>query len=273
MSQHESLEAIVVELVRRGLPADYAERTASEFVDHHRDLRDELLANGRSEPEAQTEASQRLGDPSAVINKTVRAYRRRYWCARQPLITFLLAPIPVLFATWFVLANLLWLTVVIATRLGLTSTTDAQAAFTGLPVAIKYVCIVAAFLIVPAAIVYALGKLARRAAVDSRWILVAGCLLGLFAGAFHWQRMTPGSLPKLTDIRSGQIIKQPHHDFSITMGSPLSIRQPNFVGSRPHAFTSFAQPCQLFLPIAMAGAIIYFRQQAARASLRRLDYC
>ena len=40
------LEDIAADLVRRGLPVDYAQRAAAEFADHHRDLVDELQRSG-----------------------------------------------------------------------------------------------------------------------------------------------------------------------------------------------------------------------------------
>src|SRR5262245_40244470 len=119
MNTPESLNGMISELVRRGLPSAYAQRSVAEFADHYRDLVEELQAAGCSEADACAEASRRLGDSHTLIRKTVHAYRRRSWLARWPLVTFLLAPIPALIATWFVCANLLWLFVVIATRLGL----------------------------------------------------------------------------------------------------------------------------------------------------------
>src|SRR5690242_13501922 len=38
MNTPEALNHLVVQLVRRGLPVDYAERAVAEFDDHHRDL-------------------------------------------------------------------------------------------------------------------------------------------------------------------------------------------------------------------------------------------
>src|SRR4051812_19847557 len=100
MNTPESLSDMVSDLIRRGLPVDYSERAAAEFTDHYRDLVEELQASGWSESQASVEASQRLGDPRTLAKKTVREYQRRYLCARWPLITFIVAPIPTILAAW-----------------------------------------------------------------------------------------------------------------------------------------------------------------------------
>jgi hypothetical protein len=106
-STHQRLDSIVAELIRRGLPATYAERAAAELADHHRDLVDELQAAGWTDFHAELEASRRLGDPLSLLKKTVREYQRRYWCGRWPLLTFFLGPIPTLLIVWLVSGLLL----------------------------------------------------------------------------------------------------------------------------------------------------------------------
>ena len=101
-STHEPLEAMVADLIRHGLPADYARRAAAELADHHRDLVEELQASGWTDEHAQSEASRRLGEPHELAKKTVREYQRRYWCGRWPLLTFFLGPIPGLLMVWMI---------------------------------------------------------------------------------------------------------------------------------------------------------------------------
>jgi hypothetical protein len=52
----ELLDGIAAELIRRGLPADYAERAALELAEHHRDLVDELRNAGWTDTHAVLEA-------------------------------------------------------------------------------------------------------------------------------------------------------------------------------------------------------------------------
>src|SRR5262245_24633402 len=112
-STHEPLEDMVAELIRRGLPADYARRAASELADHHRDLVEEMQAAGWTESYALSEASRRLGEPRKLVKNTVREYQNRYWCGRWPLLTFLLGPIPGLLVVWLItgltLAGIGWI--------------------------------------------------------------------------------------------------------------------------------------------------------------------
>ena len=82
MNKPESLSGMVSELIRRGLPAAYAERAVAELVDHRQDLLEELKATGISESQADTETVERLGSPRMLVKKTVREYQRRYWCGR-----------------------------------------------------------------------------------------------------------------------------------------------------------------------------------------------
>jgi hypothetical protein len=113
MSTYEPLDGIVVELIRRGLPAEYAQRAVDELADHHRDLLEELQAAGWTDSHAKQEASRRLGEPHKLAQKTIREYQRRYWCGRWPLITFLLGPIPaylsVLVLSGVMLACVFWI--------------------------------------------------------------------------------------------------------------------------------------------------------------------
>lgn len=95
-----AIEHIAADLVRRGLPIDYAQRAAAELVEHHHDLVAELCHSGFEEQGACAEASRRLGDASTLTQKTVREYQCRYWCGRWPLLTFLLGPVFTLAFAW-----------------------------------------------------------------------------------------------------------------------------------------------------------------------------
>src|SRR5437764_607757 len=64
------------------------------------ELVQELQSTGFSDSQAMTEASHRLGDSRKLAKKTVSEYRRRHWCGRWPLLTFMLAPIPAYIAAY-----------------------------------------------------------------------------------------------------------------------------------------------------------------------------
>ncbi len=101
------LESFAADLVRRGLPVDYAERAGTELADHFGDLAAELIASGLDETAASQEAARRLGPQRMLLKKTVREYQRRQWCGRWPLLTFVIAPIPALCLLWLASAAVL----------------------------------------------------------------------------------------------------------------------------------------------------------------------
>jgi hypothetical protein len=273
MNTPKSLSRMVSDLVRRGLPSEYAQRAAAELVDHHRDLVEELQASGWSESQASTEASRRLGDPQTITKKTVREYQRRFWCARWPLITFLIAPIPTLVAAWFALAYSVYLFILLLSQFGLTTVHDADVAFGSTPVQAKYAVLASVFLVVPAVVMYGFGRLAIRAALSWQWFILAACLLGMFVGACKWERIGPGSRLVMTDWNTGKVVEQPKPDFVLTMWWPINAQQCSWRVMRPFFFSSFVQPCQLLIPFTIAGWFLYRRRQRMHAESLTLDYC
>lgn len=89
---------LYAELVRRGLPADYARRTAEELDDHRADLLADLHAAGAENAEAI--ADEQLGETRKLAKRIASDYQRRSWFGRWPLTSFLLAPPLVLCAVW-----------------------------------------------------------------------------------------------------------------------------------------------------------------------------
>lgn len=107
MNTPSALEGVARQLVQRGLPAGYAAHAAAELVDHYHDLQAQLRATGVGDETASAEALVRLGDSSTLVKNTVREYQRRHWCARWPLLSFVLAPIPALCLFWAAMAAIL----------------------------------------------------------------------------------------------------------------------------------------------------------------------
>ncbi|HEY2838348.1 MAG TPA: hypothetical protein VGJ26_04320 [Pirellulales bacterium] len=263
MNKPEVLNGMVSDLIRRGLPADYATRAAAEFADHHRDLVEELQATGFSESQAQTEASRRLGDTRTLVKKTTRAYQRRYWCARWPLLTFLLAPIPAVVATWYVSAIAVSLVFSLLGILGFVQ--DAEPSVTlpmAAPLTVKYVVLVTFFLVMPSAVTYAFARLAKRAALGWQWIILAAVVMGLFVGNLKWERIGPGSSITMTDRETLRQIPQPRPDFVIM----IPICDPtswSWSGIRRWYTSNAVQSCQLLFPAAVAGMLLLRGRQLA----------
>lgn len=83
---------LFAELVRRGLPAGYARRTAEEIEDHRADLLVDLSSA--------EEADERLGDLGVLARSIARDYRRRSWFGRWPVLSFAVLPPLLLAASW-----------------------------------------------------------------------------------------------------------------------------------------------------------------------------
>lgn len=275
MNTPESLNGLCAKFVRRGLPPDYAQRANAEIADHYSDLMTELQVSGMSASQATTEAEKRLGDERTLVKRTVREYQRRYWCARWPLITFLLAPAPVMIATWFACGWSLWLVVMILSKLGLTPTTDPDTMFIALPVAVKYATLAGTFLVVPAMVTYFYARLAKRAALGWQWVLLVACVLGLFTSAMKWERIGPGSRITMYDRQTMNELEQPPQpDFVLMLGMPIVGESWTWHAFHRWFLASPLQLCQTLVPAAMAAALLFrWRQLALRADRLTVAGC
>jgi hypothetical protein len=257
-------------LIRRGLPAEYAQRAASEIADHYCDLMTELEATGMSAAQATTEAECRLGDEHLLVKKTVREYQRRYWCARWPLITFFLAPIPVLIGAWHAFGLAVLILVTAVCKLGLTPSSDPDAMIDAFPVALKFAMLTSTFFIVPALVIYGYARLAKRAAVGWQWIVLVACVLSLTTSAMKWERIGPGSRITMSDLHTGQeLAHPPQPDFVLMMGLPVFGESWTWPAFQRWFLTSPTHLCQSLLPAALAAALILRWRQLA---IRRESY-
>jgi hypothetical protein len=173
-----ALEHVAADLVRRGLPVDYAQRAATELADHHCDLVAELHANGIDNTSADAEAWRRLGGVQRFVRKSVNEYQRRHWCGRWPLLSFLLGPVFMLAATWIAIGFAFGAIAYIGQFLGLTSDghMDLGELLGG------YGMSIGVTVLVPCLIAAYFWRLARRAAMVAAWPLISCLMLGLLAG-------------------------------------------------------------------------------------------
>ena len=148
---------------------------------------EELCATGLSESHAATEATNRLGDSRTLVKKTVREYQRRYWCARWPLVTFLLAPIPLLLLSWTATMLALICMGWSLEKIGVPGPDAPDGIISwGEWWAGKLVLVSVGFA-APAAAMLALVQLAKRAALDWKWLTVSACVLGFTVGMIRCQ--------------------------------------------------------------------------------------
>jgi hypothetical protein len=267
VNRHEPLDGMISELVRRGLPVEYARRAAAEIDDHRRDLAEELRASGRTDSEIAEQVSQRLGDDRTLIENTVRAHQRRYWCGRWRLTAFLLAPLPAFIAAYIGTAILMTAGVKILSRLGYVETDQLHVALSDVSLSVKYTVLIWLFIVLPAILTYVFVRLANRAALGWRWIALVACVVGFAMGAVRVERVAPDKSFWVTNV-NGRPVPQ-HVDFVIRI--PI---EPNWWSAAAYrqSPTIALNACQLLLPMAIAALVtLRARQLALRNSQAVVD--
>lgn len=239
-----ALDGLLAQLLRRGLPADYAQRAVAELADHHEDLVDELRAAGDSESRAAAEAARRLGEARTLVKKTAREYQRRYWCGRRPLVTFLLGPIPLMILAWLALTLIAFCIIWPLERMGVTANPEVD----GIVSPLEYwsTCVAQSMylLISPALVLLALAWRAKRAAMGSGWVCLSAGILAVFASLF-WIGFAGGAR---TDMPADQGM--------LMLGLPMlwHAKEPLYLA-------------QFLLPLGIAGVLLFrARQLALRAA-------
>jgi hypothetical protein len=114
-----SRDELRYELKRRGLPRAYIERLLSELDDHFVDLLEERNSPMGAARKLQFEEpdthdlQQRLGEPTHLALFAAEQYHARSFWGRHPVVTFLLAPVPLFVASYigfgFALSALIYL--------------------------------------------------------------------------------------------------------------------------------------------------------------------
>ncbi|MFO0948801.1 MAG: hypothetical protein U1D30_23235 [Planctomycetota bacterium] len=95
-----SPDRLARELRRRGLPAEYVERLIEEWQDHVDDLVVSQEGGHGMEAEKICLAHHRVGDEPTLVDTAVKEFRKRTFAGRHPVLTFLLAPIPLTVVAW-----------------------------------------------------------------------------------------------------------------------------------------------------------------------------
>jgi hypothetical protein len=266
MNTPESLSGVVSDLIRRGLPVDYAERAAAEFTDHHRDLVEELQAAGWSDSQASTEASRRLGDLRALTKKTAREYQRRHWCARWPFLTFLLAPIPTVVAAWIATGYSILGVIKVLGLLGCAGVNEHTSDVSSPGVRIfLFSFVVWCLLAVPAIVSLGFARLARRAALHWRWVAITACIVGIGVGTVRFERVAEGKNFRTVYDSAGKPLPKNQYIVSVPLFEPSFWSGRSLFRWYTHGVL---QPFQLLLP-SMVGALVLLRcQQLSRRTMR-----
>jgi len=261
MNTQELHNEFQTELVRRGLPVEYSSGAAAELADHHRDVVEELRANGFDASTAENEAANRLGDRRQLVKKSVREFQRRHWCGRWPLLTFFIGPIPLLILTWVATSAACFLILWPMQRLGIIADHQPDGIISWDERMLVYAFRFWFFFVTPALVTIALGRSTVRAAMNFTWMYFSAILLALFVGSFIFDLNEKGfqvSMP----IDQGLLI----------LGLPL------FEASWAAAWQWYVQDplylCQSLLPLGVAVVfMLYSKQLSFRTRCQALDAC
>src|SRR5262245_46923954 len=104
MASLPSQDELRSELRRQGLPHSYVERLLAELDDHYEDLVEERSTSMgaarklQSESISQENLQERLGEPAQLALFAAEQYHARSFWGRHPVLTYLLAPLPLLVA-------------------------------------------------------------------------------------------------------------------------------------------------------------------------------
>lgn len=175
------------ELIRRGLPADYAQRTADELDDHRADLLADLRREKASDPEATV--NERLGETRKLAKKIAGDYRRRTWLGRWPLLSFLLAPPLLLNLAWTaVIAGIAGLSSLALWLLGDGSPTEYTAGRNiESAYAFYYFALIVFSFAIPGALAWWYGRLALSTTQSRAYVVIACLSFGMMNGLVHHQ--------------------------------------------------------------------------------------
>jgi hypothetical protein len=182
MQLNQPLDRLRCHLLRRGLPGHYVSRAVQELADHHADL---VEAESGENAVSEEAAWQRLGNVEQLGDELVRKYRATSFAGRHPLLTFVIAPLPVMILFWTAMFLVGWLTVfgivapLFGWRLGQT-----VAEMKPLLVWIILTCHYGILVLPPAMVALWFYRLARRSGQGLAWTVPACLVAALFAFTF-----------------------------------------------------------------------------------------
>lgn len=237
-------KTLYAELIRRGLPTDYACRTAEELDDHRTDLLADLRAQNADDPEAI--ANERLGETRALAKRIAGDYQRRSWFGRWPSVSFIVLPPAILAAVWTGLV----LTLALAGRLWTWSGGAPGEIWSPVENArLSWGLTLGVFaFVVPASIAWFYGRLALQT-TQSRCFVLTACLgIGLLNSLpSHSYRVDPAD-PEL----AVNLVMLPFCDLTEPAGVAAACARQ---------WTKPVIACQLLVPMIVGGILLYRDQQ------------
>ncbi|MBX7072018.1 MAG: hypothetical protein K1X71_02630 [Pirellulales bacterium] len=194
MDSQQLLDELTKDLQRRGLPPAYIDRLTDELADHIEDL-----IRNRNTPMSKDAHNQRIvlgqiGSCDELATAAAGEFRRRSFFGRHPILTFVVAPIPILMVAWIAFFLVAFaIAAMLPIALGDNYRFNGRSA-TEWPAALMYTAwslLFASGVVPPAVAVLLFAGLGRRARIHWSWLVVAGALVAVLAGLFHADLIPP----------------------------------------------------------------------------------
>jgi hypothetical protein len=190
MGARQQRKKLEQELQRQRLPRAYVERLLAELDDHVVDLQDERQTDMKTAGKPETEAANKqlasvlnidglLGDPAQLAAFAEQQYRRRSFLGRHPIITFLIAPLPLVLAGIVAIAACFAvIDMVVGYLFPKFDPHDYTVTYIMTGALVFWLLVV----VPPLTAAVFLCRIARRNAVNCRWTIAACVLVSLYCG-------------------------------------------------------------------------------------------
>lgn len=240
---------LYAELIRRGLPTDYARRTAEELDDHRADLLADLRAQHADDPEGV--ANERLGETRALAKRIAGDYQRRSWFGRWPLVSFLLLPPVLLVVAWTALINaVVGVGMLVNWMVGPTAPGEAmrnvESAW-----AFYYVAVCIFSFAVPVVMTWWYSRFALVSAQSRAYLLLACVSFGIMSGlVYHQVWADPNNADRASNV------------FGIMIAEPVTVAR---------FYLKPVQFAQLMAPVAVGFVLLLQDRHRRLGALLRSD--
>jgi hypothetical protein len=202
----------------------------------------------------------------------VREFQRRYWCARRPLITFLVAPIPTVIAAWIATGYSILGVIKVLGLLGCAEVNEHTSDVTSPAVrALLFAFVVWCLLAIPAIVTFIFARLAKRAALQWRWVAITACIVGISVGTVRFERVAEGKNFRTAYDSAGKPLPKNQYIVSVPLFEPSFWCGRSLFRWYTHGLL---QPFQLLLPsMVCATVLLRGRQLSLRAMRLQLADC
>lgn len=193
MPGHPWFETLRRDLVRQRLPAHAINRYLRELADHAEDH-----ATSTGAVQAESGLTELLGERHLLVEQATQEYRLATFSGRHPILTFVLAPIPVAFGAWmayFLVVGLVFLGVgYLVYGPAVWHAFESMEYWSTLAWITLMAVIMLGAVAPPLATLLWYSRLARRCGRSWRWLVIPCLLLAWCAASYTWHMEVPEHL-------------------------------------------------------------------------------